>query len=193
MYFSELCKPKREYIRFYKNSSSMLKSLKIYGLFALLAVSSSCFREPEFPLQPSIEFESITKEVRLDAFQGVNKDSITIGVRFRDGDGDLGLSDAEIDVAQRNQSFNYLIEPFRKVRGSFQPAQTAITLNGFYPRLKIEDKPAPLEGVLYYSIDYPHPFTPANDTLKFLVQIKDRAGNLSNQVETTEIVLNVRR
>ena len=62
--------------------------------------------------------------------------------------------------------------------------------SGYFPRLKTDGKVGPIEGTIDYSIDFPQPFTPVKDSLKFQVTIKDRAGNISNTAESSVIVLN---
>jgi hypothetical protein len=153
----------------------------------------SCYKEPSFALQPNIEFQGIQKEVRIDVFTAANKDSVVIGVKFQDGDGDLGLAENEKSIAQQNNDYNYLVKTFRKKNGVFAQANSLISLSGYFPRLKNDDKVGPIEGILYYTVEFPHPFTPKNDTLKFEIQVKDRSGNISNAVETDEVVLNVSR
>jgi hypothetical protein len=65
-----------------------------------------------------------------------------------------------------------------------------VPLSGYFPLLKIDEKPGPLEGTLSYTIQFFHSFTRKNDTLRFDIQIKDRAGNLSNVTETEPIIVN---
>ncbi len=159
--------------------------------FLLVSVSLvSCFKEPEFSLTPSIEFDNYTSDIRLDAFLGATKDSVVVTVRFQDGDGDLGLDEESKREAQKTDDFNYLVRPFRKVNGTFQSFVPGVPFSGYFPQLKLDEKPGPIEGTLGYTIEFIHAFTPKRDTVKFEIQIKDRAGNLSNTVETDEIILN---
>lgn len=171
----------------------MSNLFKMLVLFAIALGATSCYKEPSFALQPNIEFSNIEKEVRIDLFTGANKDSVVIGLKFQDGDGDLGLSENEKSVAQVNEDYNYLVKSFRKTKGTFVETSNLIPLSGYFPRLKNDEKVGPIEGLLYYTVEFPHPFTPKNDTLKFEVRVKDRSGNVSNPVETEEIVLNVSR
>lgn len=71
-----------------------LYRLSLYILFLTL-ILSSCFEEPEFPVEPRLTgFNSIIfKELE-------GPDSLIIRVEFEDGDGDLGLlgSGADIDT-----------------------------------------------------------------------------------------------
>ncbi|KPM48896.1 hypothetical protein [Jiulongibacter sediminis] len=126
----------------------------------------------------------------MDKFIGANKDSIVINVHFQDGDGDLGLGEEDKANAQKNDDFNYIIKPYRMRNGVFQPYDPLVPLSGYFPLLKIDEKPGPLEGTLSYTIQFFHSFTRKNDTLRFDIQIKDRAGNLSNVTETEPIIVN---
>ena len=166
---------------------------KLLVLLGICVSVSSCYKEPEFSLTPQISFENIEKEVRIDLFTGANKDSVVIAVKFQDGDGDLGLNEAQKAIAQQNNEYNYLIKTFRKKNGVFDEVSSLISLSGFFPSLKNDDKVGPIEGLLYYTVEFPHPFTPKNDTLMFEVQLRDRAGNFSNTIETEEVVLNISR
>ena len=160
--------------------------------FSLLALClSSCYKEPNFEMTPAIEFEAITKDIRLDQFTGAKKDSIIVSIKFKDGDGDLGLNSEERGTDAKQPNYNYVVKSYRKIKGTFTAFNTPETLSGFYPRLKTDDKNGPIEGILRYRIEIETAFWPVKkDTVKFEVYIKDRAGNQSNTIETTPIVLN---
>lgn len=168
----------------------MRNLLKSTVILTLIALTNSCYKEPTFKLQPSIEFNDIEKMIRIDLFSGANKDSVIIALQFQDGDGDLGLSEAEKAIAQETDDYNYIVTSFEKKNGEFVESPPLIPLSGYFPQLKLDNKTGPIEGTLFYSVEFLHPFTPINDTVKFAVQVKDRAGNLSNTVETNEIILN---
>ncbi|MGR3811768.1 hypothetical protein [Jiulongibacter sp. NS-SX5] len=163
--------------------------ITVFFLASAVALSS-CFKEPEFSFTPSIEFEGYTKDILLDKFLGANKDSIVISVKFQDGDGDLGLGEEDKAIAQQNDDFNYIIQPYRMKNGTFEAFDPLVPLSGYFPQLKLDEKPGPLEGTLSYTIEFFHSFSPKNDTLRFDVQIKDRSGNLSNVAETEAIIVN---
>lgn len=160
-------------------------------VFLCFALSlSSCFKEPDFALTPVIEFDSINSQIRLDQFAGLTKDSVVVTVHFEDGDGDLGYNEVQKEQAELNDDFNYLIRPFRKKDGVFTEFEPPIPLSGYFPSLKIDTKPGPIEGMLSYTMEFYHAFSPKFDTLKFEIQLKDSSGNLSNITESDEIVLN---
>lgn len=163
------------------------------GLFFITLLSfgaSSCFKAPDFPTTPVIEYVGFQKIVRLDQTSAANKDSVTITLKFQDGDGDLGYSSAERDIAAKAQNYNYVVKAFRKKNGRITEFTPLESLSGYFPRLKLDDKIGPIEGTLDYSIDFLHPFTFKRDSLQFQIFIKDRAGNISNTIETEMIVVN---
>jgi hypothetical protein len=163
---------------------------KIVVFISFILVATSCFKEPEFSLTPEISFDSITSDIRLDQFIGATKDSVVVSIKFQDGDGDLGYNESQKSIAQKNDDFNYIVRSFRKKKGKFEAFVPLIPLSGYFPSLKTDNKPGPIEGTLSYTIEFFHSFTPKKDTLKFEIQIKDSAGNLSNVATSDEIVLN---
>jgi hypothetical protein len=155
-----------------------------------MLVATSCFKEPDFALSPEISFDSITSQIRLDQFIGATKDSVVVTIKFQDGDGDLGYNENQKGIAQETDDFNYLVKSYRRKNGKFEFFEPLIPLSGYFPSLKTDSKPGPIEGTLSYTIEFFHSFTPKDDTLKFDIQIKDSAGNLSNVATSEEIVLN---
>jgi hypothetical protein len=71
----------------------------------------SCFDPPEYPDQPEIVFRSLNYVEVPDLSTGeVTADSLILVVRFKDGDGNLGLSPNEIDPPF-NDRWYYLKTP----------------------------------------------------------------------------------
>ena len=167
-----------------------MKKVSIFAFLVITASLMGCYKEPTFELKPVIGFGSLRKEIRIDAFTGSKKDSLILTISYQDGDGDLGLNEKEKATAEVKNDYNYLIRLFRKRRGVFQEFVPSVPYSGYFLRLRNDTKSGPIEGNISYSIDFPHPFTPLKDSLKFQVTIKDRAGNLSNTVESSVIVLN---
>ncbi|MDZ7934638.1 MAG: hypothetical protein U5M51_06685 [Emticicia sp.] len=165
---------------------------KVSGFIILAAIGSliGCYKEITFDVKPAIEFKTLKKEIRIDQFAGSKKDSVILTINFQDGDGDLGLNEKEKTAAELKNDFNYIIRIFRKKKGVFTEFVPEVPYSGYFPRLKADGKTGPIEGTIDYSIDFPHPFTPVKDSLKFQVTIKDRAGNISNTAESEVIVLN---
>src|SRR4051812_34423285 len=72
---------------------NVVKGIVILSLFLILF--GSCFNPPEFPVTPSISFAG--KPVFKDVADPSIPDSLIITLKFKDGDGDLGLSATEND------------------------------------------------------------------------------------------------
>lgn len=170
---------------------------------------SSCLNAPNYPVEPAIDFKSLTIVHVPATSNDLARDTLKFALDFRDGDGDLGLSDADIKTApwnastggvnNRGYSFNYFIEPYAKGAGSsnvFTPFVTPFGVKGEYDgrffRLDAADaKPSPLKGTLNYklvlnldgAVYYP------GQVLKFDLSIMDRALHQSNRVTTTAVML----
>lgn len=83
-----------------------MRLIRVFGLFLLVGlVAGACFTPPEYPIQPQIEFESIVYREYGTGFDS-NYDSVILTLKFKDGDGDLGLDPSEI-AAPYNNKFYY--------------------------------------------------------------------------------------
>ncbi len=152
---------------------------------------SSCVSKPEFSSRPNIEFDRITVDRVLDLLGNLT-DSITISIKFQDGDGDLGAFSG--DTAD-----NFFVNLFQFRNGrfiKFTTPDTDLDFNGVFPDLNSEGT-GPIEGTLIYSFPsirtetYRRLGIPNNDMWKFQVYIKDRAGNVSDTVFTDSVFVNV--
>lgn len=186
------------------------------SIFVLIILSvSSCIDKPTFSTTPEIEFESVQR-VGFLRTQGITMptvvDSLYITIKFRDGDGDLGLNRADTlppyasfneDGSLNRYRNNYFIETFRKESGEFVPyiLPDAESITYRFPYMNEEStEGGPLEGSLTFvqAID-PSSYVQFNpspntinrfDTLRFRINIADRALNESNVIETNEVVVN---
>jgi len=146
---------------------------------------------PKFANEPEIEFAGIASFLRVDEMTGGYKDSVVISVKFRDGDGDLGYVQREIDsLADVGGGQNFIVRQFRKVHGEYLEYDALESQSGYFHRLS-GDKQGPIEGTIHYSgIQVYHSFYPyAKDTVKFEIHILDRAGHISNTIRTDSVVL----
>lgn len=67
----------------------------IRNIIVVMAVGGlfqSCFTPPEYPVVPQIEFSSVQFK---DVPRAGDADSLILTLRFKDGDGDLGLNDSD--------------------------------------------------------------------------------------------------
>lgn len=191
---------------------NLFRTLNGAALLGLAGVGlNGCIQAPEYPTTPEIDF----KEVKVAYINDPNSPSneLTFVVNFRDGDGDLGLSDDDIKTAPYNQAaqpaalrrghttnvYNYYIQPYVKdASGRFvqfinpAPFGKLGEYDSTFPHLDgVDAKAAPLRGELNYKL----PLTldgsifKAGQVLRFELTILDRQLHVSNTVTTSEITL----
>ncbi|QMU29202.1 hypothetical protein [Adhaeribacter radiodurans] len=184
----------------------MKNTLSIFSLLLLLTGALwSCHTPPKFPIEPNISFKKVVPYHFTE--NGQPKDSIVVIIRFEDGDGDLGLTDADNQppfnptgplvpngpvVPQGEFFYNYFIKMFVKRNGQFEEFQfpSAGGLNGRFFPLAPDGRTGPLEGDLNYGIVIRpgRNFVPG-DIVKFEVYIVDKQLHLSNKITTDEVAL----
>jgi len=170
---------------------------------------NSCINAPSYPIEPAIDFKDL-QVVHVPAGNGqLAVDTLKFALNFKDGDGDLGLSDADIKNApyntktgghnNRGYGYNYFIQPFVKnASGQFvqfvNPAPFGVVgeYDGRYLRLdQVGAKPAPLRGTLNYKLPLfldGAIFKPGQ-VYRFEISILDRALHESNKITTSEVTL----
>jgi len=140
----------------------------------------ACNKPKVYPVEPVIEFKN---------FAAMN-DSGRIIFSFTDGDGDLGLTDSETEPPYDN---NIRVKYFEKVNGVWvQPSAGGLPVN-FDCRTQVHTpagKNKALKGeMIVYLVPYYYNFTSTeSDTIKYEIQMVDRALHVSNVVESGEIV-----
>jgi hypothetical protein len=164
-----------------------LKLVMNKSLFLLLLLLTTllqhCVDAPNYPDEPFIEFASLSKTTMKQTPLGT--DSILISFNFTDGDGDLGSQNGEpnIFIKDGRDGFNkppYQI-PYIEKSGAGNGISGVISI--LVPNTccfhigSMQDTTA----CQYVPISF--------DTLTYLISIKDRAGNESNQIETPPIGL----
>jgi hypothetical protein len=156
-------------------------------LFGAIAVFQFCVKPPDYPDEPVITFESLSKDVMYQSTFG--QDSVIITFAFTDGDGDLGFKDdAEESI--------FIVDG----RDSFQKPSYRI------PHIEQQGAGNGISGSISIVVPttcciYPPPLPPCDtinapqqlDTVFYLIRIKDRAGHLSNEIQTGPITLICRR
>ena len=166
-----------------KNLSSITGGLLLLGFVVL----QFCVKPPDYPNEPVITFESLSKDVMFQSTFG--QDSVVITFSFTDGDGDLGFQDDDEESI-------FIIDG----RDSFQKPSYRI------PYIEQQGAGNGISGEIGIVVPttcciYPPPLPPCDtinapqqlDTVFYWIQIKDRAGNLSNQIKTDPITLVCRR
>ena len=186
---------------------TLFRTLRYAALPALLALGvTSCLNPPDYPETPSIEFKGITKQRMTGPNGTADFDRVVISVNYKDGDGDLGLRDTELqppyntnnpDGSLNPDGYNYLCRLQVKDNNNqfndvvFPPNEPGY--DGRYPFLTPSsqgDRAAPLRGTIDYEQDlFKNSILRTGTTLRFRIRIKDRALHVSNEVFTTPITL----
>jgi hypothetical protein len=147
-------------------------------IFVSVATGPGCQKEDQYPVTPEIEFKS------LDIYKNVSGlDSLELIFSFTDGDGDLGTP--EIDLANRD----IFVKIFELRNGVFVEPVLPAPLEYKLPYLEPRGNNKSLKGDIKLNVDYN--ITYPNDTIRYSLYIKDRAGHQSNTITTTTIVTNI--
>ncbi len=140
------------------------------SVIALLVFS--CQKEPPFPKEPKILSVTVNKTF---INTGDDTDTLKIIFEFTDGDGDIGRPEndtvPDVFITDDRSGFTYeyrlpLVDQLRAQRGI--KATAIIDILGIISCRPFRN----------------------TDTITFSIQIRDRAGNLSNTEKTPEIILN---
>jgi hypothetical protein len=147
-----------------------------------LFLMPGCQKDDNLPVIPEISFKSLLKY----SSQNAGIDSLVLTFAFEDGDGDIGSPDS--DTISRD----IFVTLFEKQNGTFVPIVFSDTLLLTYrmPYLEPSGNNSSLVGdvvisYLGYLIGVP------NDTVRYEIYIRDRAGHRSNTITTSEIVTTV--
>lgn len=157
-------------------------------LILILSGMVSCFKEEEYPVIPNITFTDFV----------VLGDSARLIFEFTDGDGDIGLNDNEVSSPYNIESYYYYnlyVEYWEKdddvgwKPGVTSTGDTIIFAYRIKPFTNLEESKA-LKGTIEVLIEpiYYNPFSLESDTIMYKIKLIDRALNVSNIIETPEIV-----
>lgn len=149
------------------------------NIFLLTFVSSlliyGCVEPPDYPKEPVIEFISVSSNqlIAQTIPEDSNRDLDTLYIKFSftDGDGDLGTDSINVFVTDRrtgNADEVYSI-------GQIPEAGATNGISG--------------EIMVMIPEVFCFPNSEPRDTLVYDIQIFDKAGNASNIIETTPIIL----
>lgn len=163
----------------------MKQALKLIIFLSLYAFIGCKKKKPD-PVAPVIAFER--------AQLSEDRSFAIVTFSFFDGDGDLGLKQ---DENTGENEFNLLVDYYEKVNGIWMLKSPIVTWNNNENRydttelnLRVpfieNNAETSLEGET--TVDLLYNF--AADTFKYELTLKDRALQLSNTIETDEIVVN---
>jgi hypothetical protein len=161
----------------------MNTSGKITLIAVLLFLFAGCLKIDDLPPEPTIEFVS---------FEQFN-DSASLVFSFKDGDGDIGLSDGDTTGAYApGETFhhNLFIDYFELQNGVWEEVTLLLPYRYRIPVITPTGQNKLLDGEIAVALaPFPTIFNGQYDTVKYSVQLADRALNVSNVVETGPIVL----
>lgn len=162
----------------------MIKGL-FYILFIIanVIIINSCTIAPDYPDEPVIEYIGVSKAT-LD--QGnLNTDSLFVYFSFTDGDGDLGQQATDttrnifiIDSRTGNVQDKFK-SPFIPEEGIGNGITGDVELLVYTTCCLFPDNTPPCEAPEKYPLD----------TIVYEIYMKDRAGNISNRIQSEPIIL----
>ena len=152
--------------------------------FILMCISAglflcvSCSKAPEYPLEPQITFNRMSKTRMLQSLGNKYRDSLALTINFTDGDGDLGTpenqgvrpADAFVIDAVSGDTTDYFTLPFVASKGASKAIAGIMTFAIYTNCCDVPDAIRCLEKSQKYPLD----------TLFYKLIIRDRAGNRSN-------------
>lgn len=159
-------------------------AVKIAGAVASICVlCCGCLKTEEFPVTPAIAFKS------FELFG----DSASLVIAFTDGDGDVGLDPSDNGAPYDTASVfynNLFLELSEYRNGVWNTIEFEDPIHYRIPRITPTGQNKALEGEIAVAID---PFflfiTGTADTVRYSVEMVDRALNRSNKVFTREIIV----
>lgn len=160
---------------------------KYFFLFLLpLTLIIACSNPPDYPDEPVIEYLRMNKTTIAQGNQNATPDTLAITFGFTDGDGDLASASDSVDVflSDSRDDFKTTFKlPMLPTQGVGSGISGEITV-------KIPNTPFQIcctfpNGVTACSPNTQFP----TDEFYFTIQLRDRAGNFSNEVDTETITV----
>lgn len=175
----------------------VLNCIFLLGIASLLI---GCKGGEIYPIIPSIEFGNNYQYVD----QASSTQMIGTVVKFRDGDGDVGLAEGDtlapynsiIGPNKKNVNlfyYNLYIEYLRKENGVYKNVINDVTGDTLRENMRVmpltpEGKFKAIRGTIEVQFE-PAVYLNAGDTVKLKYLLIDRALHLSNTAESTDIVI----
>ncbi len=146
---------------------------KFLLLILPLLVLASCDDDPVFPVIPEITFLGITP-AESEQF---TTDGLQVTLRYQDGDGDLGYEGTE-------KTTNLFVTDTRAAFENNPARTTAYSI----PNLTPETRKPSIQGQITITMLTP-PWEPTEEPCVFEIYMVDRAGNVSNVIQTDPITV----
>ena len=145
----------------------MRNSIKLFFLVCIFSAVQSCKKDEKLPPEPSIEFVSLTPSTILQF-----KDEVTVTIKYKDNNGDLGYESADQYPLQVKDS--RLTGPDWYHVSPLAPLGQELKIEG---ELKIKISSMFILGNGHQEV------------ATLAIKIKDRAGNWSNEILTPPITI----
>ncbi len=164
-----------------------MKALKYVFCTTLLALSiGACIQPPDYADEPVLNFISVNKTEIAQGNGNSPADTLAVVFGFTDGDGDLGSPGDSVDVYlkdSRDGFVNTYKLPVIPEEGVGNGISGEITI-------KIPNVPFNICCTYPDNSDacLPNPNFPT-DTFSYSINIRDRAGRLSNTIQTSTVTI----
>lgn len=142
---------------------------KLFYISTFVILISSCKKDKniEISTTPTIEFVSITPSTATEY-----QDKITITISYKDGDGNLGENTADVKNLFLTDTRNSVTYKYRIPQ--LAPSGESVTIQGNLP-IEVPNT-AIINGA-------------SSQIVSYTIYIVDRAGNVSNTVSTSAIMI----
>ncbi len=158
--------------------------LLFVGIFLLFMVVS-CKKHEVYPIEPVIEYKDF---IKIDNGTGIDNKGYLI-INFTDGDGDIGLQ-TEDTLPPYNINgdyyYNCLIDYFELENDTFVKVDLPFTFNVRVPFIEEDLASRGIKGEVQVEV-YFNNINSSNDSIRFTVQLIDRALHKSNIITTPSI------
>ncbi len=160
-----------------------MKTIKIFIILAIVtSIFSTCYKQPNYPKEPQIDFQQISIEMTSDTL-GNKVPLLKIYFRVLDGDGNFGMKDN--DTIFRNGDTilnNFYASLFYRHNGeTLQIPDSLLLLNGRIPWTAPVGLNDFYKATVIYNLPLSYIFT---DTIKFTFYVIDNDLNESNEQST---------
>lgn len=165
--------------------STKIKLVVPIGVLILLI--SSCFKSEEYPLEPVISDPQVS----------VIGDSATVSFGFTDGDADIGLAESDtfgVHAPGEFYYYNIYIDYFEKddnlgwIPGTDLNNDT-ITFAYRIKPIEVSNNTEGIKGTIDVLMEsFKNPFSSQSDTIRYEIRLIDRALNVSNTIQTNEVI-----
>jgi hypothetical protein len=162
-----------------------MKTINLTVILVSVLLLVSCIKIQTLPDEPRIEYRSFAVFDTTDIL-GNNLKAGRLKFYFEDGDGDMGYLSPE--AGEETDSINLFFTLYRMKDGAMNPApeNDPFKPSGYrIPYMERLGQNKILKGTI--SVTFMYLFYSEGDTIRYDFYIRDRAGNLSNTVSSSNI------